>query len=50
MSSIGAIGGAAMGTVTQAEADAGMNLAIEHHINHVDVAPAYGEAELRIGS
>ena len=49
MSSIVAIGGAAMGTVTQAEADAGMNLAIEHNINHIDVAPAYGEAELRIG-
>lgn len=49
MSSIVAIGGAAMGAVTQAEADAGMNLAMEHHINHIDVAPSYGEAELRIG-
>jgi aryl-alcohol dehydrogenase-like predicted oxidoreductase len=49
MSSIVAIGGAAMGAVTQAEADAGMNLAMEHHINHIDVAPAYGEAEVRIG-
>ena len=49
MSSIIAIGGAALGTVTQAEADKGMNLAMEHHINHIDVAPSYGEAELRIG-
>ena len=49
MSSILTIGGAAFGGITQAEADAGMNLAMEHHINHIDVAPSYGDAELRIG-
>jgi len=49
MSTVLAIGGAAVGNVTQAEADRGMNLAMGHGINHVDVAPSYGEAELRIG-
>jgi aryl-alcohol dehydrogenase-like predicted oxidoreductase len=49
LSSIVAIGGAALGTVTQREADAAMSLALEHQINHIDVAPSYGEAELRIG-
>ncbi len=48
-SSVLAIGGAALGTVAQPEADTAINLALEHHINHIDVAPAYGEAELRIG-
>ncbi|UCC16892.1 MAG: aldo/keto reductase [Dehalococcoidales bacterium] len=49
MSSILALGGAALGTVTQAEADAAITLAMEHGINHIDVAPSYGDAELRIG-
>ena len=49
MSSVLTIGGAALGTVTQAEADAAITLAMEHGINHIDVAPTYGDAELRIG-
>ncbi len=49
LSSILALGGAAIGTVTQAEADAAITLAIKHGINHIDVAPTYGDAELRIG-
>ena len=49
MSSILTLGGAALGTVTQAEADAAITMAMEHGINHIDVAPSYGEAELRIG-
>jgi aryl-alcohol dehydrogenase-like predicted oxidoreductase len=49
MSTVLTLGGAALGNVTQAEADAGINLALEHGINHIDVAPSYGEAELRIG-
>ena len=49
MSSILTIGGAALGNVTQAEADAAITLAMEHGINHIDVAPTYGDAELRIG-
>jgi len=50
MSTILTLGGAALGTVTQAEADAAIAMAMEHGINHIDVAPMYGEAELRIGS
>jgi aryl-alcohol dehydrogenase-like predicted oxidoreductase len=49
MSSVLTIGGAALGTITQAEADAAITMAMEHGINHIDVAPTYGDAELRIG-
>ncbi len=49
MSSILTLGGAAIGTVTQAEADAAITMAMEHGINHIDVAPSYGESELLIG-
>jgi aryl-alcohol dehydrogenase-like predicted oxidoreductase len=49
MSSVLALGGAAFIQATEAEADAAINLAIEHGINHIDVAPTYGDAELRIG-
>lgn len=43
------MGGAALGTLPQGEADAAISMAMEHGINHIDVAPMYGEAELRIG-
>lgn len=49
MSTILTLGGAAFWEVTEAEADAAINLAIEHGINHIDVAPRYGDAELHIG-
>ncbi len=49
MSTILTLGGAAFIAATQAEADAAINLAMEHGINHIDVAPTYGDAELRIG-
>ncbi|MBN1857470.1 MAG: aldo/keto reductase, partial [Dehalococcoidia bacterium] len=49
MSTILTLGGAAFWEVTEAEADAAINLAIEHGINHIDVAPQYGDAELHIG-
>ena len=49
MSTILTLGGAAFVSATQAEADAAINLAMEHGINHIDVAPTYGDAELRIG-
>ncbi len=49
MSSVLAFGGAAVGNVTQDQADRAINLAVEHGINHIDVAPSYGEAELRLG-
>ena len=49
MSSIVTFGGAALWLVSQAEADAGIELAIQHGINHIDVAPQYGQAEMRLG-
>jgi len=49
MSSVLTFGGAALGQVSQEEADAAIELAIEHGVNHFDVAPTYGEAELRLG-
>lgn len=42
-------GAAAFWTVTQAEADATLELLLEHGINHIDAAASYGEAERRIG-
>ncbi|MBI5080503.1 MAG: aldo/keto reductase [Chloroflexi bacterium] len=42
-------GAAALGKVTQAEADATLELLLQHGINHIDTAASYGEAELRIG-
>lgn len=42
-------GGAALGAVTQAEADATLDVLLEYGINHIDTAASYGEAERRIG-
>lgn len=42
-------GGAALWTVTQAEADTTLDLLFEHGINHIDTAASYGESERRIG-
>lgn len=42
-------GAAALGEVSQAEADATLELLLQHGINHIDTAASYGEAELRIG-
>ena len=41
-------GAAALGSVTQAEADTTLELLLEHDINHIDTAASYGEAELRL--
>lgn len=49
MSSVLTFGAAALGQVSQDEADAAIELAVEHGVNHFDVAPTYGEAELRLG-
>src|SRR4030095_483706 len=40
---------AAIGNVSQDEADQTMELIREHGINHIDTAASYGEAELRPG-
>jgi aryl-alcohol dehydrogenase-like predicted oxidoreductase len=42
-------GAAALGAVTQDEADSTMELIRSHGINHIDTAASYGEAELRLG-
>lgn len=42
-------GAAALGSVTQAEADQTLELLLEYGINHIDTAASYGESELRIG-
>ncbi len=42
-------GAAALGSVTQAEADRTLDLLLKYGINHIDTAASYGEAEDRIG-
>lgn len=42
-------GAAALGRVTQEEADASIAHALAHGINHFDTAASYGEAEVRMG-
>ncbi len=42
-------GAAALGRVTQAEADKTLELLLQYGINHIDTAASYGDAELRIG-
>ncbi len=42
-------GAAALGEVTQDEADQTMQLLLDYGINHIDTAASYGESELRIG-
>jgi aryl-alcohol dehydrogenase-like predicted oxidoreductase len=49
MSSRAIFGAAALGGVTQAEADRTLELILSHGINHIDTAASYGESELRIG-
>ncbi len=49
MSTVAIFGAVALGRVTQAEADQAMREIIESGVNHIDVAPSYGEAELRLG-
>jgi aryl-alcohol dehydrogenase-like predicted oxidoreductase len=41
-------GAASVGDLTQAEADATLEVLLEHGVNHIDVAASYGDAELRI--
>jgi aryl-alcohol dehydrogenase-like predicted oxidoreductase len=41
-------GAAALGKVSQAEADPALDVLLAHGINHIDVAASYGDAELRL--
>src|SRR5574339_475230 len=49
MSTIAIFGAAAFWQISQEDADKVMELVIESGINHIDVAPSYGQAEIRIG-
>jgi predicted aldo/keto reductase-like oxidoreductase len=46
--SILTLGGCAPGMVSQEEADKAVELAMKHGINMIDVAPSYGDAEIRL--
>lgn len=41
-------GAAALGRVSQDVADRALDVLLEHHVNHIDVAASYGDAELRV--
>src|SRR5215211_776194 len=41
-------GAAALGDVSQDDADRALDVLLEHGVNHIDVAASYGEAELRV--
>ncbi|MCC7369297.1 MAG: aldo/keto reductase [Chloroflexi bacterium] len=47
MSSVVAFGAAGIGRVDQPTADKAIQTALDYGVNHIDVAPSYGEAELR---
>lgn len=49
MSSRLLFGAAALGKVTQDEADQTLDLLLRYGINHIDTAASYGDSELRIG-
>jgi len=49
MSTVAIFGAAAFWEISQADADKVMEMVIEAGINHIDVAPSYGQAEERIG-
>jgi aryl-alcohol dehydrogenase-like predicted oxidoreductase len=49
MSTIAVFGAAAFWEISQADADQALESVIAAGINHIDVAPSYGQAEMRIG-
>ena len=50
MSSVALFGGAGLKNATQDEADRTLEVLLEYGVNHLDVAPRYGDAELRVGA
>lgn len=50
MSSVLIYGGAALGDVSQDEADRSIEFALAAGINHIDTAADYGESEIRLGA
>lgn len=49
MSTVAIFGGAAFWEISQSQADKVMEAVIAAGVNHIDVAPSYGQAEERIG-
>ena len=49
LSTVTIFGAAALKNVSQGEADCALDLLLGHGVNHIDTAPRYGDAELRIG-
>jgi len=49
MSTIVILGAFAVGPLSQKEADQVMELVLARGVNHIDVAPSYADAELRLG-
>jgi len=49
MSTIAIFGAAAFWQISQADADKVMEQVIEAGVNHIDIAPSYGQAEERVG-
>src|SRR5215831_8507230 len=49
MSTIAIFGGAAFWQICQADSDRVMEQIIEAGVNHIDIAPSYGQAEERVG-
>jgi aryl-alcohol dehydrogenase-like predicted oxidoreductase len=49
MSTLAIFGAAAFWDIEQKEADSVMEMVMEAGVNHIDVAPSYGQAEQRIG-
>ena len=49
LSTVAIFGGAAFWEISQEQADRVMELVIAAGVNHIDVAPSYGQAEQRIG-
>lgn len=50
MSTVAVFGGAALSQVSQETANEALDLTLKYGVNHIDVAPSYGEAELRVGA
>jgi aryl-alcohol dehydrogenase-like predicted oxidoreductase len=49
LSSVAILGAVALSGIPQSEADKAMERVIEAGVNHIDVAPSYGDAEVKLG-
>jgi predicted aldo/keto reductase-like oxidoreductase len=49
LSTLAIFGGAAFWEIDQERADRTIQLVLKHGINHIDIAPSYGQAEERVG-